>query len=119
MPLVGKTVEEIKAGGTEGTAGLLQQITQVLGVLKQIAGKESYVAAAMKGSPEACAAILGGYLEVAGKLLAGEQEVDNSWTEAATELWRGSVWGVSNVKKVLLVISHPSFPALRLVVEQF
>ncbi|KAI5820155.1 Urb2/Npa2 family-domain-containing protein [Pyronema omphalodes] len=99
VPLVAKTMEEIKAGDIEGTTGLLQEITQVLGVLKKIAGKESYVAAAMKGSPEACSAILGGYLDVAVKLLEGEQEVDHSWTEAVTELWRGSVWGVSNVKK--------------------
>lgn len=104
-----------EAGGN--VAGLLDGMAAVLAHLRQVSQTESSIAASMKSTPEVCAGILGAFLVVCQKLLARGAQVDRTWVEAVVDLWKGSIWGSANSKKVglfdLLVSCWLTFGRLR------
>jgi hypothetical protein len=105
VPLVAKTMEEVRGmeGEEDETTGLLDGVAAVLLTLRGIAHTESSISASLKSSPEICAGILGVFLTICRQLLERGLPVDQTWVDAVVDLWRSSVWGSANSKKVSII----------------
>ena len=100
VALVAKTVEEAAAGVSddgERAARLLDAMFGVIALLRRLGQDEGSVAASMKSTPDMCAGILGGFLDICR--MPG-MRVEREWVDTAVGLWRGSIWGSANNKKV-------------------
>jgi hypothetical protein len=110
VALVAKTVEEARSGGEssptagvsgrERTARLLDAMFGVIVLLRRLGQDESSVAVSMKSTPDVCAGILGGFLDICQTLGMREVQVEREWIDTVVGLWRGSIWGNANNKKV-------------------
>ncbi|KAF8545317.1 Urb2/Npa2 family-domain-containing protein [Trichophaea hybrida] len=103
VPMVAKMMGEAKgmAGETaERVSGLLDGMATVLALLRRIAQSQRFITAYMKSTPEVCAGILGDFLEVCWILLSREVQVEQRWIDAVVDLWKGSIWGNGDSKKI-------------------
>ena len=96
VPLVAKTMEAVRGED----AGVLDGVAAVLGRVRELARVESSIAAALRSTPEVCAGILGAFLGVAREVVVNGGRVEEMWVEAVVALWRGSIWGSANTKRV-------------------
>jgi hypothetical protein len=103
VPLVAKMMGEAKemtGETTEEVSELLDGMAAVLVLLRGIARSEASITASMRSTPEVCAGILGTFLEVYVILLGREVRVEQPWIDAVVDLWKGSIWGNADSKKV-------------------
>lgn len=103
VPLVAKMMGEAKemtGETTEEVSELLDGMAAVLVLLRGIARSEASITASMRSTPEVCAGTLGTFLEVYGILLGREVRVEQPWIDAVVDLWKGSIWGNADSKKV-------------------
>jgi hypothetical protein len=84
----------------DSTASLLEGISGVLVWLKQRGECESSIAATSRSTPEVCAGILGDFLAICVDLFARRETVDQVWVDSIVGLWKSSIWGSANSKKV-------------------
>jgi hypothetical protein len=105
VPIVAKMMEEVRGTVGEEVAGLLDGVAAVLAALRQIAHSESSISASLKSSPEVCAGILGAFLMICRQLLERGMLVDQTWVDAVVDLWRSSIWGSANSKKVWVLFT--------------
>lgn len=101
VPLVAKVMEELRTREEYAAPGeLLDRVAEVLTVLRGIASSESSIAAGLKASPEVAAGILGAFLRVCKQMVGAGEQVQRMWVDVVVDLWRGSIWGSANAKKV-------------------
>ncbi|KAA8906110.1 Urb2/Npa2 family-domain-containing protein [Sphaerosporella brunnea] len=108
VPLVAKMIEEVRGAESpeDGVAGLLDGVAAVLARLRETAKQESSISASLKAAPEVCAGILGAFLAICRQLLERGLPVDHRWVDAVVNLWRGSIWGNANSRKISAVWSE-------------
>jgi len=103
VPLVARVMEELCTQERGAPGKLLDSVAEVLTVLRGIASNETSIAAGLKASPDVAAGILGAFLRVCRQMIgggSGDGRVRQAWIDAVVDLWRGSIWGSANAKKV-------------------
>ncbi|KAG0637847.1 hypothetical protein HOY80DRAFT_888893 [Tuber brumale] len=82
---------------------LLPSVYHVLSYLQEQASSrargDSEVVAALRGTPEFGAQILGSYFEACLVLLEAGKTVSEEWTRSVLSVWKSCIWGNPNSKK--------------------
>ncbi|RPA95951.1 hypothetical protein L873DRAFT_1696063 [Choiromyces venosus 120613-1] len=82
---------------------LLPGIYNVLSYLQEQAfdgvKKDNGVVAALRGTPEFGAQVLGSYFEACLVLIKAEKNVSEEWTRSVLNVWKSCIWGNPNSKK--------------------
>lgn len=101
---IGKMMKELRADSdATSVSALLAAVTRTLDCLKEISKLEISIMVALRITMETSATIIGDFLAVCEKLLEDSAAVEESWSLAIVALWKTSVWGNSDSKKVSIV----------------
>jgi len=108
------TEESFSAADDKVEASLWQLLPGVYNVLSYLqeqassgVRRDSGVVAALRGTPEFGAQILGSYFEACMVLLEAGKTVSEQWTQSVLNVWKSCIWGNPNSKKA----SSPSLLA--------
>lgn len=86
----------------EAVVQTLRGVMEVLETLREPARKNGAMIVATKMPVESSAALLGDFFAVCEVFLGRMISIENGWVDNVLWLWRSSVWGNPNTKKVCL-----------------
>ncbi len=109
--------DNVEVGAIDRTVRLLDAITAMLRYLHELGNTEASIRAVLRGTPEVCSVVLGSFLRTLTELVERGQSIHEYWVDTVLGLWRGSVWGNPNFKKV--VNPHGYMDALGLILNRY
>ena len=98
--------EKVEASLLRLLPGVYNVLSFLQGQASSGVGKDSGVVAALRGTPEFGAQILGSYFEACLVLLEAGKTLSGEWTRSVLNVWKSCIWGNPNSKKA----SSLSFP---------